>query len=210
MDVVRLIQQGGLCMLPLLLMSVVAVAVSLDRIIYFASLEWGGGRFRETWMAYLRQGRAADGLLWLNHIQGPMAQVLKAVLSRLDQSRSSIQNAMALACQDSHARLHQHLSLLETFVTVSPLIGLLGTITGMMSVFRQVAEKMSANPQADTSGILAGIGEALVATASGILVAVACLVLHNLFQYLAERQMQRTQLLTREIFQVMEETHGLA
>jgi biopolymer transport protein ExbB/TolQ len=52
---------------------------------------------------------------------------------------------------------------------------------------------MSNNPQADTTGILAGIGEALIATAAGILIAVVCLFFHNMYQRFAEQQMDATQ-----------------
>ena len=206
MNVLHLIHQGGLCMLPLLAMSIVALALCLDRALYFASLEWGGDRFRDQLRAYIRHQRWAEGLLWLNPAQGPVAQVARLGLNRWGQPVRSLQSAIAMVCEDATPRLHQHLTMLETFVTASPLIGLLGTITGMMSVFRQVAVKMTQQPQADTSGILAGIGEALIATASGIMVAVACLLAHNLFQFLAERQMERTRSLSRELLNLYEES----
>ena len=59
----------------------------------------------------------------------------------------------------------------------------------MMGVFRSVAQKLSSDPHANTTGITAGIGEALIATATGILVAVLALIIHNICQSMAESRM---------------------
>jgi biopolymer transport protein ExbB len=93
---------------------------------------------------------------------------------------------MIAEAKEQEPELYRFLGLLETIVTAAPLIGLLGTITGMMGVFRAVAQKLGDDPHANTTGITAGIGEALIATATGILVAVLALFLHNVFQALAE------------------------
>ena len=69
----------------------------------------------------------------------------------------------------------------------------MGTITGMMGVFQSVASKLNSDPHANTTGITAGIGEALIATATGILVAVLALIIHNICQSVAESRMTETE-----------------
>ena len=125
-----------------------------------------------------------------------------------EQGDQLLEDAVAAQSQVEYNELHSQLSLLETIVTASPLVGLLGTITGMMGVFRSVAQKLAESPQADTSGILAGIGEALIATATGILVAVFCLLCHNFFQAMAERQMNSTQRAVNELTLLRHQLRG--
>ena len=96
---------------------------------------------------------------------------------------------MSAQAKEEEPLLHRFLGLLETIVTAAPLIGLLGTITGMMGVFHSVASKLNSDPHANTTGITAGIGEALIATATGILVAVLALIIHNICQSVAESRM---------------------
>lgn len=208
MNVLKLVSQGGLAMMPLLVLSVIALAIVLERTLFFASLEWGGRDFRLRLREYARQGRLPECVLWLTGLKGAVVGVAQAGLNHWERGPESMENAMAAQAQVETMALHRYLMMLETTITASPLIGLLGTITGMMGVFRSVSEKISANPQADTSNILAGIGEALVATATGILVAVFCLFVHNLFQRLAERQMEESQVLANQLLQMSEEMRG--
>lgn len=208
MNVLKLVSQGGLAMMPLLVLSVIALAIVLERTLFFASLEWGGRDFRLRLREYVRQRRLSECVLWLTGLRGAVVGVAQAGLQHWERGPESMENAMAAQAQVETMALHRYLVMLETTITASPLIGLLGTITGMMGVFRSVSEKISANPQADTSNILAGIGEALVATATGILVAVFCLFVHNLFQRLAERQMEESQVLANQLLQMSEEMRG--
>lgn len=208
MNVLKLVSQGGLAMLPLLVLSVIALAIALERTLFFASLEWGGRDFRLRLHEYARQRRFSECILWLNGLKGSVVGVTQAGLKNWERGSDSMENAMAAQAQLETMSLNRYLIMLETTITASPLIGLLGTITGMMGVFRSVSEKISANPQADTSNILAGIGEALVATATGILVAVFCLFVHNLFQRLAERQMEESQVMANQLLAMAEELRG--
>ncbi|MBS2040902.1 MotA/TolQ/ExbB proton channel family protein [bacterium] len=208
MNILKFVSQGGLAMLPLLALSVIALAVVLERTLFFASLEWGGRDFRLRLREYVRHNRIPECALWLTGLRGAISGVAQAGLNHWERGPEAMENAMVAQAQVETMALNRYLMMLETTITASPLIGLLGTITGMMGVFRSVSEKISANPQADTSNILAGIGEALVATATGILVAVFCLFLHNLFQRLAERQMEESQVLANQLLSMSEELRG--
>ena len=208
MNVVHVLQQGGVAMVPLLLLSILAMTVTLERTLYFASLEWGGGPFGGRLREFLRLGKVPEAILWLTGLNGAIASIAAAGLAQWDRGKEAMESAIVVRAQEENMELHKHLALLETTVTASPLIGLLGTITGMMGVFRAVSAKMAQNPQADTSSILAGIGEALVATASGILLAVVCLFLHNLFQRLAESQMEKSQILSLKLLNIWDEENG--
>jgi biopolymer transport protein ExbB len=196
----HLLQQGGVfIMIPLLLASVVAVGISLERVVYFASIEWGGDSFRAKLRQLLSGGQLEQAQQYAVSLKGPVAAHALSALKAWSQSDAIFEGSIAAQSQVEESELNKSLSTLETITTASPLIGLLGTITGMMGVFRAVSEKLAQSPQADTSTILAGIGEALIATATGILVAVFCLVAHNIFQSLAERAMESCQRVINEL-----------
>ena len=207
MNLATLVQQGGIFMVPLLLMSVLALSVIIERTLYFAMLEWGGAPLRSKLIQFVSGSQITEAQAWLQRLRGPIPAVALAGLRRWDKGRRALDNALVSEAHREQAQLQRFLPVLETTVTASPLIGLLGTITGMMGVFRAVADKMAKNPQADTSGILAGIGEALIATATGILVAVVCLFFHNLFQRLAEQQLEATQDVANVLVELYDESH---
>ena len=186
-------------MYPLLIASVLALAVSLERLVYFARLEAGGENFVQKLRQFMAAKQIKEAIVWLHGLSGPVPSVVEMGLRNWDQSDKVVEDALAAQSHLEFSDLHSNLGLLETIVTASPLVGLLGTITGMMGVFRAVSEKLAQSPTADTSSILAGIGEALIATATGILVAVFCLLCHNFFQAMAERQMNATQRAVNEL-----------
>lgn len=205
MNLLHFAQQGGIFMIPLVLLSLLSMAVGLERTFYFANLHWGGDTFRERLAGLLREGKETEALQWLQGMRGAVAGTALAGVKRWSRGRASVENAMVAQSHRDQAALQRFLVILETTVTASPLIGLLGTITGMMGVFRAVSAKIAENPQADTSSILAGIGEALVATAAGILIAVVSLFVHNFFQRLAERQMDEAQDVANELVDLIDE-----
>jgi len=87
-------------------------------------------------------------------------------------------------------------------------VGLLGTITVMMGTFRVVALHLARDPQADTTGITVGIGEALITTASGILIAVTCLIFYNIFQSWADSLMDAAEVIAADLLEAHEEHHA--
>jgi biopolymer transport protein ExbB len=186
----QLLHQGGIFMLPLLLGSIVTVAICIERALYFATLERGGLPFLQRLQDLLSKGNRAGAIEWLKSLQGPVPTTALSALQNWAYGRQALEDAVVGRSRIESPRLYRYLNILETTVTASPLIGLLGTITGMMSVFRAVSAKLANSPNADTSHILAGIGEALVATATGILLAVVALIAHNFFQSLAESQLE--------------------
>lgn len=183
--------QGGWVMLPLLLGSVIVVAVILERLWYFAQLEWGGDAFTSRLQQLLSQGKRDEALVWLEKLRGPIPAIVAAGLTSWPKGRLAVEASMTAQARRTQPALFRSIPVLETAVTASPLVGLLGTILGMMGIFRVVAEKLAHDAGADTNGITAGIGEALISTASGIFLAVLSLIFNNLFVRLAEVQMER-------------------
>lgn len=183
-----LLSQGGVFMIPLLLGSAVALAIGMERFWLFSRLPASGKPYRTDLDSLLERGQIEQAQK-LAEGDGPTRACTRAALKHWNSSPELLEAAMTAEAKQYDPILHKFLGALETIVTAAPLIGLLGTITGMMGVFRSVAGKLANDPHANTTGITAGIGEALVATATGIFVAVLALFIHNIFQAMAESRM---------------------
>ncbi len=171
-EVVRLLARGGPVMIPLLLCSLIALAVIVERA--WAWRQLGplsdakrvlAEALRGEWDAAARTGEAS---------RSPVARVLAAGLRHRNPAPTLAMEAAAL---EEAARLKRYLPLLDTIITLSPLLGLLGTVTGMISAFGVMAQAGMNEPHAITGGV----AEALVATATGLAVAIVALVPFNLF-----------------------------
>ena len=184
----EIIHQGGVFMWPLLFGSALAVGVGLERLLYFLKLKSANRAFRQSLERALTAGDV-DTASGLCQSEGPAQACARAAIENWGSDIEVVETAMSAQAKEQEPELHRFVGLLETIVTAAPLVGLLGTITGMMGVFRSVAQKLNSDPHANTTGITAGIGEALIATATGILVAVLALIIHNICQSMAEARM---------------------
>lgn len=200
-----LIHQGGIFMIPLLLGSVVALGVAFERIVYYLRLESGGQAFRDRLLERVRAGKRAEALEWLRGLRGPVPATAIAGLEKWEHGPEAVEAAMAARARREAPALQRYFAILETTVTAAPLVGLLGTITGMMGTFRVVAKKLAHDPSADTTGITAGIGEALIATATGIGVAVLALLVHSAFQSWADAQMDNVEAVAGDLLALRQE-----
>lgn len=188
----QILAEGGVFMIPLILGSAVAVGIAMERAMLFARFSSTGPAFRQELGRLLETGDLA-GATSLVKGEGPARACARVAIEHWDRREEVVEAAMSAQAKEHEPQLNKFLGVLETIVTAAPLIGLMGTITGMMGVFRTVAAKLANDPHANTTGITAGIGEALVATATGIFVAVLALFIHNTFQGLAERRMSEAE-----------------
>lgn len=169
--------KGGLVMIPLALCSVMALAVAIERAVRWLRL--GGSSEADKVLAAAAKGDWDEATRTGERSASPIARVLAAGLRHPGRAAAA---AMQAAAQDELAKLRRYLPLLDTIITLAPLLGLLGTVTGMISAFGIMSQGGLNQPTAITGGV----GEALVATASGLAVAIGALVPFNFFQRRAE------------------------
>lgn len=142
-----------------------AVFVAIERGIYYVA----AGREMRGLAKALQSGSVPDGR------RGGVAELLVSAFHA--PVGRSVDDAIEKAFIAFQRRLNKHLWMMDTVVTAAPLLGLLGTILGILDTFTTLARSGISDPQ----GVSAGIGTALVATAIGIATALATLVLHNAF-----------------------------
>lgn len=178
MDFLALFQKGGLVMYPLLLCSVIAIAILVERIRTYRAARSKMDTLRMEVPALVEAGDV-KGLRELCEADGGApAEMIASALTRT--TTAAKEAAMQGAASTIAGRLRAHLNYLETIVTLAPLLGLLGTVTGMISSFSVLAVS-----DGQPFAITGGVGEALVATATGLCVAIIALVIHT---YLVQQQ----------------------
>lgn len=179
-SLLAIVHDGGLLMFPLLGCSFVLVIFVMERA---ASLRRGRvipRPFVRRMMRQLKDGKLdRDDALELCEENGsPVAQVFAAALRRWGQSSAEVERAIVDAGERVAARLRKHLAVINGVATVSPLLGLLGTVCGMITAFNTIAvSDAMGRPEL----LAKGIGEALITTAAGLTVAIPALIFYMLF-----------------------------
>jgi biopolymer transport protein ExbB len=169
--------KGGPVMIPLAVCSVLALAVVIERAV--AWLRLGSLADPDALLARAENGKWEDAMSTGECSRSPVARVLAAGIRHRNPAARLAMEAVA---QEELARLRRYLPVLDTVVTLSPLLGLLGTVTGMIGAFGIMAQAGLNQPTAITGRV----AEALIATAAGLAVAIVALVPYNFFQRRAE------------------------
>jgi len=170
--------KGGLVMYPLLACSVMVVAIAIERFFYYGRAKDNTEILLVAVKHSLAKGDWDEAIKICEGSSSAIAIVLAAGLSRGTCENRSMENALEGAAALETAKLRRRLDYLNTIITIAPLLGLLGTVVGMIHSF-SVLNIHSGQPQAITGGV----GEALVATATGLCIAIAAMVVHSYFKH---------------------------
>ena len=165
-------------MYPLLLGSIATVAYGIERVYHYARAA-KGKEAPERIHALIERGEAEQALSIAEATPGPVAAVLAEGLRHRGAEMALMEEAISLAGGRELKRLNRNLHVLDLIGRMAPLMGLLGTVLGMMEAFRQVAASKGA---VDPSLLAGGIWEALITTVAGLLVAIPAMVLHHFFE----------------------------
>ena len=166
-------QKGGAVMYVLLLCSMFVVAIGIERALHFNRMD-SGRDFAKDFYQQVAAGQYEKAASLLQNAHGVLAAIIMAAVQK--ENREQAAHYMELQSGIALSRMRQRLYYLSVIVTLAPLLGLLGTISGMISSF-SVFNVASGQATAITGGV----GEALIATAMGLCVAIAALTVHAYF-----------------------------
>ena len=169
------IAHGGFMMVPLLLSALLAISVILERLY---TLQRNYVTPRNVMLKIFEQVKAQklqEAEKICQNCHTPVADVLSAGIGHFQNSMEEMELAMKNRAEEWVPLLEKRIEVIDTVITAAPLMGLLGTITGMMASFRVLSEKGVNEPNAITGGV----AEALIATATGLVIALVCLVAYN-------------------------------
>jgi len=164
----ELFAQGGFAMYPLLLLSVVTVAIAIERVIYLRRVKMDAGEFMGVVHEFLSRNALDDAYRHCESTSGPLSNIIKSGLKNQRRGRSEVVRAIEDAGALEVAQLEKGILVLTSVSKIAPLIGLFGTVTGMIRSFQAMGAAGGDNPRL----VAAGIAEALVATAAGLVVAI--------------------------------------
>jgi biopolymer transport protein ExbB len=169
--------KGGPVMWPILVSAIVAVAVVGERAFWW----WRESRRRdpqklEQLLAALENSDLAAAKKISEGSEDPVIRVIHHGLSHVGHVHTSLLGALQIAAGIELKRAGRFLTVMDTLVTLAPLLGLLGTVTGLMRAFLNIG-----SAELSVAGVTGGIGEALIATACGLGIAIFALIPFNFF-----------------------------
>jgi biopolymer transport protein ExbB len=163
-------------MYPLLFFSVLAATVAIERFIVFSKAKLNVSAFlTKIRKALLVNRNVKEAIKICEQSKGPVASVMKAGLLRYGHSREDIEKTIENAALYELDRLEKRLGVLATTANVAPMLGFLGTVAGMIKSFATLAEQGLTNPAA----VAVGISEALITTATGLIIAIPAQLIYN-------------------------------
>ncbi len=168
-------------MYPILLCSILFIAILIERLYHLHRARIDTDQFISGIRSVLKKKNIADAVSICEETPGPVAHIVQAGILKHDRPKDEIKETIEDAGQHEIPRLEKNLSVLATIAHISPLLGLLGTVLGMIGAFQRIQAESGRVNAADLAG---GIWEALVTTAAGLCVAIPTYVAYN---YLVSR-----------------------
>lgn len=196
----ELVKAGGWLMVPILACSVIALAICIERLLALKSDKiiprnlvadiWEWLKNDELDTERLRQVKQAS----------PLGRILASGLANARHGREIMKEAIEETASHVVHDLERYLNTLGTIAAISPLLGLLGTVVGMIRVFTELTTQAG-----NAAGLSGGISEALITTAAGLTVAIPALMMHR---YLTRRVDTLVVAMEQETLKLMEALHG--
>jgi len=193
----QLLIKGGPLMVPLVFCSVLALAIIIEKFITLRLIENRSDRFIRKIRSIINgneDNKIEKVLALCEMTSSPLSRILKAGIDRKDRSREELKEAIGDAGSAEIPYLEKHLKILGTIVTVAPLIGLLGTVMGMIKAFNVIALQGTGEPGA----LAGGISEALITTAVGLSIAIPSLIFYNYFMHRTDKIVRQFEKISSE------------
>ncbi len=175
-DVLQVLRSSWVIVLMLLL-SVVVVAISVERWIYFQKTKLDSDSFMEKIKGFIVDGAYKEAVEYCKTFKGNVAAVVRFGLENRQFPREENDKLMEAKRMEERLNLDRYLDILGTLGNTSPFIGLLGTVLGIIKAFKDLASSAGGGPEV----VMVGIAEALIATAAGLAVAIPAVIIFNIY-----------------------------
>ena len=185
MNIVELFTKGGIAMVPLIILSIMALATIIERIWFWSKILTREREIVGRVMESARRDWPAARDIALKSCDQPIGRFLYSALELVDPDPEIFQLALQTSGDEEIASMRRGEKILETVIAISPLLGLLGTVLGLI---QSLGDIRLGEIGASTSGVTLGIAEALISTATGLIIAIISLAFYRLFQGLVSGQ----------------------
>jgi biopolymer transport protein ExbB len=194
--------KGGPVMYPLLVCSIIALTVIIERSIFWMTEGMRGNRALVEFVLELCQKGDWDGVK--KKVAGSKDFVIRILVSGILHRDFSMTKAMESAAAEEIKRMRRYMAVLDTMITVAPLLGIFGTVLGIITSFELLGTSGIEHPQAVT----AGIAQALITTASGLGIAILSVFPYNYFNSRVENAVQTIEKYATSLEIVYEKLNG--
>ncbi|RJO64084.1 MAG: MotA/TolQ/ExbB proton channel family protein [Candidatus Omnitrophota bacterium] len=184
MSIFQIFIAGGPVMWPILLCSIFALAIIIEKIWHLRRVKIDTKQLLDNILEKMKRHQVKEALESCDSTTNPISRILKAGILKYDRSRQQIKEAIEDAALFEVPRLEKNLTALATIAHISPLLGLLGTVTGMVRCFQTIQMKATTFHPVAPGDLAGGIWEALLTTVAGLIVAIPTFVAYN---YLVSR-----------------------
>ena len=171
---------GGPVMWLILFASITAMFIFFEKWFQFHSEQINVGELITGLFNVLRRDGYVEAITLCDNTPGPVPAVLNAAILARQRGDRNLESAIESACLDEVARLERHLNILGTIGYIAPLLGLLGTVLGLMEAFQAV--NADASVYLSVTELASAVNQALITTAAGLAVAIFCYGAYNYLQ----------------------------
>ena len=194
--------KGGWLMIPLGICSILALAIIIEKFITLKIIESRSEKFTEKARSIINgnEDRKIDKILALCEMTPiSLARILKKGLEKRGKGKEEVKEAIQDAGSEEIPYLEKRLKILGTITAIAPLIGLLGTVVGMIKAFNVITVQGVGNPGA----LAGGIAVALYTTAFGLSIAIPSLIFYNYFMHRTDKIIRRLESVSREFMEFL-------
>jgi len=178
MSMLDLFLKGGVVMWPILLCSVIGFVVIVERWLVLRKARIDVGQFMLRLRSVLQKGNLQSAIHFCMKTSAPLSNIMKKGLMAVPEGHERVREAVENAGKEEAFKLEQRLGMLANIAGIAPLLGFLGTVTGMIAAFRMIEALSGSATPADLAG---GIWEALLTTAFGLIVGIPAYGVYNYF-----------------------------
>lgn len=174
-----MIIKGGPIMYPIILCSIIALAIVVERVFHLYRANIDTKKFMDEIANKLRRNKIMESIEMCENTPGPIAHILKAGILKHDRPKEEIKETIEEAGLYEVPRLEKNLPVLSTIAHITPLLGLLGTVLGMVRCFQVIQEKSASLYPVSPGDLAGGIWQALITTVVGLSIAIPTYVAYN-------------------------------
>lgn len=196
-----ILMDGGILMIPIGLLWILAIYVIAERWRFLNNSQMDNDQFLSSVEDMLRDGSTRQAVLYCDQMDKPLSRILKQGITRLGRPLVDIEDAIKNAGKKETYRLENKMDWLATVAGVAPLLGFLGTVTGMIDAFMQI---QSLQGNVNPSVLAGGIWEALITTAFGLFVGIIAFGFYNYLLNKINRMMFGLEVASTEFMELLQ------
>jgi len=202
MKLIEMFLKGGVIMWPILLCSVIGLAVVIDRFLIIRRVKINVPAFMVRVRGYIKNGDINAAISFCMQEKSPIGNMVRKGLKKFKLGHQRVKEAVENAGRMEINTLERGLPILASIAGVAPMLGFLGTVTGMIQAFMTIEDLAGAANPSDLAG---GIWEALITTAFGLIVGIPALAAYNYFTSAVKRFVSDMEMVANDVVDTVQD-----